>query len=68
MFDFMKMFSRMSIGGTVATANVAAGQAKTQVYPAHAGFQALLTPRRAGGNRFESQLMFTNHRAPLRKQ
>jgi hypothetical protein len=50
--------------GAIATADVTAAQAEAQVDPAHAGFQALFTPRCAGGHRVEAPSMLTNHHAP----
>ena len=49
---------------TVATADVAAGQAEAQVDPAHARFQALLTPRGARGHRLDADLVLTDHHGP----
>jgi hypothetical protein len=47
----MKVFGRVLIRRAVATANVAAGFAQSQVHPGVARLQAIFTPLRAGRDR-----------------
>jgi hypothetical protein len=50
-----EMFGGMAIGRAVATADVAAGQAETQMHPRRSTLQAFLTSRRAGRHGLNSR-------------
>ena len=62
MVRVLKMFRGVTVRRTVATADVAATQAQTQMDPGRAGFQAFFTTlRRARGDGFEIRRVLTFH-------
>jgi hypothetical protein len=67
MMTMVKMLRGVAARRAIATTYVPAGQAQTQMHPARARLQALLTASRAGRHRFETDFMFTRHRGSPRK-
>src|SRR5512145_759573 len=60
----LKMFRGVAIGRAVATTDMAAGQAETEMHPRRSAFQALLTARRAGSHVLNSRHVWTGHESP----
>jgi hypothetical protein len=64
MAGVLEMVCGVAAGRAVATADVAARQTETEMNPALAGSQALLTPEGARGNRLQTEDVFTYHKEP----
>jgi hypothetical protein len=60
----LKVFRGMAIGRAVATADMATGQAETEMNPGRFTFQAFFTALSAGSHGLKSRRVCTGHESP----